>query len=177
MTYWIFWSLYPPLGIPIGLVPLHLERFFPGRHFAVIPVSYHIKSILFQFSLFFLSAPAISILVSGCPPQNTLPPSDAIWARIPFCHVVSGIPTQNTLPPSAAILNDLWPQPSLVHSFDRDHMIKRNGTSLSLVQKVRGVGLFDSMSQSGSPYYFHCPVLDSPGHLYVTKYGTDMPLL
>ena len=66
----------PPRGIPIG--PLHLERFFPSRHFAVIPVSYHIKSILFQFSLFFWSAPAISILVSGVPPQNTGSPSDAI---------------------------------------------------------------------------------------------------
>ena len=38
-------------------------------------------------------------------------------------------------------------------SFDRDHMIKRNGTSLSLVQKVRGVGLFHSMTQTDNPYY------------------------
>ena len=37
---------------------------------------------------------------------------------------------------------DLWPLFSLVPSLDRDHMIKRNGTSLLLAKKVRGVGLF-----------------------------------
>ena len=41
------------------------------------------------------------------------------------------------------------PQP-----LDRDHMIKRNGTSLSLVQKTRGVGLFDTNTQSDAPYYY-----------------------
>ena len=40
------------------------------------------------------------------------------------------------------------PQP-----LDRDHMIKRNGTSLSLVQKTRGVGLFDTNTPSDAPYY------------------------
>ena len=34
-------------------------------------------------------------------------------------------------------------------------MIKRNGTSLSLAQKVRGVGLFDTKSQSAPPYYYN----------------------
>ena len=32
-------------------------------------------------------------------------------------------------------------------------MIKRNGTRLSLVQKVRGVGLFDTKGQIAGPYY------------------------
>ena len=36
----------------------------------------------------------------------------------------------------------------------RDHMIKRTGTSLSLVQKSRGVGLFDSITHTANPYYF-----------------------
>ena len=34
-------------------------------------------------------------------------------------------------------------------------MIKRNGTSLSLVQKVRGVGLFDSFTHIAAPYYWY----------------------
>ena len=50
-------------------------------------------------------------------------------------------------------LSDLWPLLSLVHSHDRDHMIKRTGPSLSLAQKVRGVGLFDTKAQSAPPYY------------------------
>ena len=45
------------------------------------------------------------------------------------------------------------PNPHWSISLDRDHMIKRNGTSPSLVQKVRGVGLFDTKSQTAQPYY------------------------
>ena len=98
----------PPRGIPIGPVPLHLERFFPGRHFAVIPVSYHIKSILFQFSLFFFCLRPRFPFWSAVSPHKThahhqTPSEPAVL----FCHVVSGVPPQNTCPPSDAILDDL----------------------------------------------------------------------
>ena len=64
--------------------------------------------------------------------------------------------------PPSPFRNDLWPRLSLVPSLDRDHMIKRNGTSLSLVQKTRGVGLFHSMTHIPAPYYYeqnHLPII------------------